>query len=54
MMFLEKEIIIVAMKVHVTAGNGTLRCGTQASNSVGSDFERLKFRGARRWLAAAK
>jgi hypothetical protein len=51
---LEKEIITVATRVQATAGDGTLRCGTQASNSVGPDFERLKFQGARRRLVATE
>jgi hypothetical protein len=53
-MFREKEIITAAAKVHAIAGDGTLRCGAQASNSVGPDFERLKFQGAGRRLAAAE
>jgi hypothetical protein len=41
--FWEKEIITVAMNVQAMAGDGTLRYGAQASNSVGPNFERLKF-----------
>jgi hypothetical protein len=54
MTFWEKEIITAAAKVHATAGNGMLHCGTQASSSVGPNFERLKFQGAGRRLICLK
>jgi hypothetical protein len=38
----EKEIITVAMKVQAMAGDGMLRYGAQASNSVGPDFKRFQ------------
>jgi hypothetical protein len=54
MMFRENKIIMIAVKVHMTVGDEMLHCGTRASNSVGPDFKRLKFRGARHRLAAAE
>jgi hypothetical protein len=45
---------MAAAKVHAIAGDGTLRCGAQASSSVGPDFERLKFQGAECRLAAGE
>jgi hypothetical protein len=54
MAFWEKKTIMIAAKVHTPAGNGTLHYDTLASGSVAPNFERLKFRGARRRLAAAE
>jgi hypothetical protein len=50
----KKEIITVAAKVYMIAGDGTLRNDTQASGSIGLDFERHEFRGAGRRLTAAE
>jgi hypothetical protein len=48
----EKEIITVVPKVYTTAGDGTLRCDTQADGSAVLNFERHGFRGAGRRLTA--
>jgi hypothetical protein len=51
MAFREDKTIMIAVKVHTPAGDGTLHCDTLASGSVAPNFERLKFPGARRRLA---
>jgi hypothetical protein len=50
----KKKIITAAVKVQVTAGDGMLRCGAQASSSMGPDSERFKFRGTKCRLAAVE